>query len=373
VTDPINPYPRRLIEEDSEIGRLLRQANKEFAPSPAWIDATLKRPLRAKRSLFPALPVAVAGTVACAAAVVLFFWQDRSDSLPRLSPETVASHAEPQVSPDTLGQPVSTVSEQPARAIALPPPSAVQLPTTPTGVPSEEPRGLTRSELTRPPVVERTDTDSLEGEMAPDSSGGEAARMDKPDCLSLVRSGETRRAESCFADQAAGQGLDAEVGLYELSRLRRDALGDTAGALRALEEHRRRFSSGALRAEVDASYVSLLVRVGRGSEALAESERLLGSAAGAERAYELRMLRGHLLRKSGSLALAQSEYAWAEQATGSRADASYYNGVCLQGLGRGREAASAYRRYLDAAPTGSHASEARRRLDELSGGATIPE
>ena len=44
--------------------------------------------------------------------------------------------------------------------------------------------------------------------------------------------------------------MTAEFALFELARLRLSALNDREGAVRALEEHQRRFASGALSHQV---------------------------------------------------------------------------------------------------------------------------
>jgi hypothetical protein len=118
-----------------------------------------------------------------------------------------------------------------------------------------------------------------------------------PDCLALARAGEPRAAEQCFSAQATGNGLAAEMALYEVARLRRDVLGDADGALAALDDHRARFARGSLRQEVDVFRVELLARLGRAREALASSAALLASPGGRERAAELHLLRGNIYRQ----------------------------------------------------------------------------
>jgi hypothetical protein len=230
----------------------------------------------------------------------------------------------------------------------LPEPAAV---TTTPSVPSAAPEPLRRS----PP----TDRDSRDSTPAPVAAPG-------PDCLSLARAGRARDAERCFAEQAAGDGLSAELALSELSRLRSDVLGDAAGALQALEQHRARFPSGSLRAEVDLSYVHLLARAGRSREVLDESSRLLRSGAAREREGELRMLRGNTLRtKLRDFAAAEREYELVERGGSKFAgEAAYYRGVCFEALGDRSAAAEAYRRYLRV-PGRPRESEARRRLSAL--------
>lgn len=366
MKDPVEPQPQRLIERDDAVGRLLRQANDQYVPSRSWLDAASRREPPSRAGRFGWGPLILTTTAAAATAAVVV-WQVHpvgqgsalsAEALATLVPVSDLAHPGGARSAP-IGATPAPSSEVGARAAT---------PREPVVAPVEAEDEPLREVPAKPrvsPDVELREEVSDETPAAPEGELG-ALPPDKADCLALVRSGEPRSAEACFEQQATGQGLDAEVGLYELSRLRRDALGDTQGALRALSDHRRRFPHGALRAEVDASYLSLLVRVGRSTQALAESERLLASSAGAERAYELRMLRGDLLRNAaGSLALAQAEYALAERAPGARAQASYDNGRCLEDMGRTAEARAAYQRYLSRAPSGRHAADAEQRIERL--------
>jgi hypothetical protein len=196
----------------------------------------------------------------------------------------------------------------------------------------------------------------------------ERASGSEVDCLELARARRARDAESCFVAQAAGSGLVAELALFELSRLRSDVLADPAGALAALEEYRARFPNGSLGGEVDVSHVHLLARLGRHSQLLAESARLLQAPTGRERAAELRMLRANAFRVGlEDFRSAEREYAEVEKAGGKFAsDAGFYRGACLEALGDTSGAARAYRRYLEV-PGRSREAEARRRLKRLVG------
>jgi hypothetical protein len=203
-------------------------------------------------------------------------------------------------------------------------------------------------------------------EAARASASGDPVGVREEDCLALARAGRTRDAERCFAGQAAGRGLGAELALFELSRLRSDVLNDPTGALAALREHRTRFPNGTLRGEADISYLHLLSRVGNHGELLAESAKVLATAKGRERSSELRMLRAKTLRVGmKDFAGAEREYGEVERAGGKfAADAGFYRGVCWEALGNYRAAADAYRRYLEVAGRPREA-EAQRRLREL--------
>jgi hypothetical protein len=186
------------------------------------------------------------------------------------------------------------------------------------------------------------------------------------DCRAFARGGEPRKAEACYLARSSGSGLEAETALLEVARLRRDVLGDSAGALQALEGYRNRFPHGSLRGEADIAHVALLTRLGRQSEALAESQRLLDSPNGRERAFELRMLRGNIHRKSGNVLRAAQEFAQAEALDGASSEATYFHGVSIEELGDAAGAAAAYRRYLEKSPTGKRASDVRKRLGRRS-------
>jgi len=187
-----------------------------------------------------------------------------------------------------------------------------------------------------------------------------------PDCLSLARRGQTRDAEACFLKRAEGSGLGAEMALYEVARLRRDVLADAPGALAALAEYRARFPAGSLRREADMSQLELLLQLGRSGEALKQSDELLSSSSSGERAAELHLLRGHILRKAQSrFADAEHEYQLAEGAGARGGEVSYFRALCLEALGRTPEAIALFAQYLEQ-PQRPYAEDARRRLQRLS-------
>jgi hypothetical protein len=157
------------------------------------------------------------------------------------------------------------------------------------------------------------------------------------------------------------------MALYEVARLRRDVLHDAAGALAALREHGQRFARGSLRNEVELSRIELLAQLGRSQEALSESEALLGSETGRERAAELHVLRGNVYQRDlGDPRSAAAEYAQAEARGGTLgAEAARLRGACLEALGDVRGALRAYQQYL-AVPGQPHAAEVRRQVERLS-------
>jgi hypothetical protein len=202
-----------------------------------------------------------------------------------------------------------------------------------------------------------------EKQPSPVASGpGESAPP--PDCLRLAREGQSRAAEACFVERAQGAGLAAEMALHELARLRRDVLADPNGALRALADYRTRFPTGSLRRELDVSQLELLLQLGRSDDALKQSDELLSSSSSGERASELRLLRGHILRKQSRFAEAIREYEFAERGGARAADAPYFRAICLESLGKLADAAAAFAKYLEQ-PHRPYAEDAKRRLEKI--------
>lgn len=202
-----------------------------------------------------------------------------------------------------------------------------------------------------------------EKDLSPLASGA-AEPPPPPDCMSLAREGQSRAAEACFVERARGTGLAAEMALHELARLRRDVLADPNGALRALAEYRTRFPAGSLRRELEMSQLELLLQLGRSDDALKQSDELLSSSSSGERASELRLLRGHILRKQSRFAEAVREYELAERGGTRAADAPYFRAICLESLGKHEDAAAALSKYLEQ-PHRPYAEDAKRRLEKV--------
>lgn len=378
--DQPTPNPERLTE--GQFGHLLRDGNRELAggldQSAAFQRLTER--LSSSQSVFGPrraswlAPATVLVLAAFAASPAIVRWL-RSDPAVAIVAEDLRGH------PDTR---VATAAVSASSATSLVPAT-----TRPTGArsafesrrpahapsmgaPSTDASGSGASGLALPSAAQAVElqpppTPDLGTSVTPPTAAADVGAADvgaAPDCLSLARRGQTRDAEACFLKRAEGSGLGAEMALYEVARLRRDVLGDAAGALRVLAEYRTRFPSGSLRREADMSQLELLVQLGRTDEALKQSDELLSSSASGERAAELRLLRGHILRKTRSFAAAALEYELAERARPGRGDVSYFHALCLEALGRGPEAAALFKEYLEQ-PQRSYAEDARRRLEKL--------
>jgi hypothetical protein len=188
-------------------------------------------------------------------------------------------------------------------------------------------------------------------------------------CAVLAEDAATvREAVVCYLGIARGGDLAAQTALFEVARLRRDVLGDDAGALAALQESRGRFPRGMLRDDVDLSIVKLLADLNRHNEAIEEVGRLLadGRRHDVERTADLRVLRGNIYRQVlEDYGHAERDYAAAEEARAPAvSDATFFRGVCLQALGRTEEARATFEHYLGAGDV-RFADEAGKRLQRL--------
>jgi hypothetical protein len=185
------------------------------------------------------------------------------------------------------------------------------------------------------------------------------------DCLEVARRGEYESAISCFAKQATGNGISAEVALYEMARIQHDALGQTERALETLSRYRERFPSGTLCTEATIKMIHICVEAGKDELALTESDQLLQSGQVASRRSELRFLRGRLYQRRGEFARAAIEYAEVVAASGVQAErANLERAGCLEQLGRAEEARSIYE-ILSRSRSKAVREPARKRLQGL--------
>jgi tetratricopeptide (TPR) repeat protein len=342
VSEP-KTAPKRLLEQDDAIGSLLRQAEEEFRDG---LDANLalRRQRLRQRPWFHGswlLASAAAG-----AAICLLALRPWHRGLAEASPtaEQLGSRAE-----EPAERAGAIVSAEPLRALPLSQPSrplreAVRV--------DPKPRLAPVANL----APESTDT-AAPVEPAPAAP--------ERDCLAFARSGDPQAAAACFNERASGSGLSAQVALYELSRLERDALGKPAQALSTLDRYLERFPSGSLNGEARFSRLELLTRLGRTQEALEASAAFLSSSFGAERAAEVHLLRGNLLLRQGQSASAAVEYRAALDAPGRVGDDAAYQLAVAYEASDAQRARAAYERYLQR-PSARHAAAAKARLAELS-------
>jgi hypothetical protein len=192
------------------------------------------------------------------------------------------------------------------------------------------------------------------------------AAVARRDC-GAIAGRNPREAMGCYQQQVAQGGLAGEAAQYEIARLLRDTFHDPARALAAFREQRVRFPRGALAIEADLSIIELLPRLERHAEALTESERYLKEHPSAERRGEIHLLRGNIFREAmRDFAHAEREYALGSETRGRAGDENrFLRAVCLEALGRAKEARRAYEAYLSQR-NAAHAEEARKRLEHLA-------
>lgn len=354
--------PKRLLAEHGPEAALLRAAGEEYQrgidPSGPW------RRLEQRRRW--AIALNVTAVAACSAAAGFLVWglvrsmPMRQADEASLEPEKITAPAAALPDPSPPRPAVQAPIVPSAQPLTPLPPKTAK-PATPTETPA--PEGSMEEQIA-PPSEPSALAPVPSVPVAPTASASPAASS--PECLQFVRNGQPRVAEQCFQQRAAGDGLAAQLALYELARLRKDALGDAPGAHRALLEYRSRFPLGSLRTEVEVSIIELLVRMGHYQAALAESEQLLSGPAGAERKAQLRLLRGNIYRVNlKDCARALPEYRSIARDASARGDQASYNyASCLEELGRRQEAAQAFREYLKRTNPARKA-QAEQRLNQL--------
>jgi ferric-dicitrate binding protein FerR (iron transport regulator)/TolA-binding protein len=188
------------------------------------------------------------------------------------------------------------------------------------------------------------------------------ARDDVAEALELERHGDLRGAEESLKRALASPDARHDLALYQLAVLRQRRANDPQGALDALNRYRDLYPRGSLRQEVDLSIVEVDHTLGRTEATLAESAAFLSRYPQSERADEVRLLRGDILRQRGDCAKAIVEY---RAVSGGQAldDALYYWAYCQRQLGASTAASEALRRYLVRFPAGRHADAAREALE----------
>lgn len=334
----MEPSPKRLVDEGDALAELLQQANTGYARRLDPNRALSRLRNAVGRPRFGVGIWLCAGAAAVAGALlVMRSWQSREDAALRVTAEA----------------PYGAAPKKAETAAAMLPPPVPQTPEKPAKISTPPSEG--RKPSSAPPA----------SASAPEKAATPATNEEE--CLAHARAGDPRRAAACFTERAAGSGLSAQVALYELSRLQRDALGEPAAALASLDQYLTRFPAGSLNGEARFSRLELLARLGRTAEALRASSDFMSTRFGAERAAEVHLFRGNLfLRGAGSAAQAVTEYRGAAGAPGRVGDdAAYQLAVALEQSGARAEARDAYERYL-ARSGGRHRSAATAKLTELA-------
>jgi outer membrane protein assembly factor BamD (BamD/ComL family) len=154
------------------------------------------------------------------------------------------------------------------------------------------------------------------------------------------------------------------MALYELGRLRQQRLNDPVGALDAFRRYRSQFPGGPLRPEVDLSILQLALEDGKSEGAVEESTEFLAANPASERAEEVHLVRGNLLRGQGECRRALEDYRQVQSPLYAE-DALYFSAVCHRQLGEDEGFRESLRAYLQRFPAGQYAEAARRALGNV--------
>jgi TolA-binding protein len=266
--------------------------------------------------------------------------------------------------------PVEAMTKRPPRGEAAgPPPAAATLAPEPT------PAKHSRRDATEGPLlakaeaaVERSATPVAPPLLVqPPPAPSSVTQLREPDeyaqALTLAKHGEHAEAAVILEQALAAKEGPRDLELYELALLKQRHLGDPKGALESLQAYRTEFPAGALRQEVDLSVMQTEAALGQSETVLIESARFLAEHPQSERADDVHLLRGDLLRKMGGYEQAAAEYRAVALAGGPALDdALYYWAYCRRQLGDGASAARALRDYLNRFPAGRHVDAAREAL-----------
>lgn len=272
------PPPLRLADSPGAAGEVLRRALADQDPAarlPRFSQLQEKRVGRSRRQW--------AVFSAAAALALLLGWRAS-----RPSDAPISLRAEP-VTPSA----VRSLAE-PA-PVANPAPIAPLEPSSPAPVRRDAPLkqraaapALSSSPARRAPEVDSPATEPTLAAAVVEPGGGAKA------CAELARGGTVERAIDCYERLSRGNGVTAELALFEQARLAGKALRQPARALALLEQYRQRFPSGSLRGEAMLARIEWALALGDKSRARAQVEEALKSGLLRERSAELERLRASL-------------------------------------------------------------------------------
>jgi hypothetical protein len=113
-------------------------------------------------------------------------------------------------------------------------------------------------------------------------------------CAQLARGGAAEQALACYEKLASGNGMSAELALFEQARLEGKVLRRPERALRTLSDYRQRFPNGSLRGEAMLAQIDWLLAAGDSAHARQVVDEALVSGLLRERTAELERLRATL-------------------------------------------------------------------------------
>ena len=182
--------------------------------------------------------------------------------------------------------------------------------------------------------------------------------------LAMARNGNPLAAADAFRQIVESKGAHADLALYELGHLRQQRLADPQGALEAYRQYETEYPHGTLSQEVALSVIEIRLQQENLTGALDEIDHFLDAHGNSERAPEVHLLRGDVLRQRGDDRGAVAEYKRAQKTgSGEVAEEGLYRAAsCLERLGDSEAASEALHDYLTRYPAGRHARDAKAAL-----------
>lgn len=260
--------PPRLVETSgpaADCVRSILSASPSAAELPPFSALRERRQRRSQRQL-------VVAAVLSAAALLIFVRAARHDD------EAISVRAE-------LAVATSLERSEPSTPAKKTPETAQK------SEPAEPAPTKAEREISRPRVRAASRRVESRRPLEVMTPSPELTRRSARACAELARGGAPERALSCYRELASGDGITAELALFEQARLEGKALRRPEQALRTLDAYRQRFPNGSLRAEVMLAQIDWLLRAGDRARALTLVDQALASGFLPERRAELERLR----------------------------------------------------------------------------------
>jgi TolA-binding protein len=181
--------------------------------------------------------------------------------------------------------------------------------------------------------------------------------------LALCSAGRYTEGAAALRSIAGGHGPHAELALYHLARLEQHQLGDPVESLSDFLRYQEQYPAGTLVQETELSIVELELQRSSLKDAQSQMDRFLAEHPDGERAPDVHLLRGNLLRQQGDCRAALRDYEKARGSDDIEGEAAFFSGRCEEQLGQPDAAAILFRGYLDRFPTGHRAAQIRAALE----------
>jgi hypothetical protein len=199
---------------------------------------------------------------------------------------------------------------------------------------------------------------------APVAAAPVAAPDPMQEAKAALAAGDPNRALDLYRAAITRGGPTAENAEYEIGRVQRNRLHQSADAIATWKRYRSAHPNGLLRVETDVSIIEALVASGEASAALGEANDFLRQHADSERRAEIARIAGDLYRERGDYNHALGAYQTALAASRTREVteyASFQRAACLIAMGQ-TSGNVALEEYLRVWPHGRFSRDANRLL-----------